>query len=116
MPTEVEGGNLKICENIASLTNSLIEKSRIDKSQIIGIGMGAPGMIDSKTGIIKCSENLYFENFPISETLEKLTGFKVKVANDANVATLGEVKFGAAKNKDNAIMYCDSDSSALLNL
>jgi len=66
--------------------------------------MGAPGMIDSKTGIIKCAENLYFENFPIAEQLKKLTGFNVKVANDANVATLGEVKFGAAKNKENAIM------------
>ena len=104
IPTEVEKGNLKICENIANLTNSLIEKSGIQKSEIVGLGMGAPGMIDSKTGIIKCSENLYFENFPIAETLKKMTGFYVKVANDANVATLGEVKFGAAKNKENAIM------------
>ena len=103
-PTEVKKGNLRICENIAALTENLIEKAKIDKSKIVGIGMGAPGMIDSKTGIIKCSENLYFENYPVADTLEKLTGFKVKVANDANVATLGEVKFGAAKNKENAIM------------
>ncbi len=103
-PTEVDAGNLKICENIANLTKALIEKSKIDKNEILGIGMGAPGMIDSKIGVIKCSENLYFENFPMAQTLENLTGFKVKVANDANVATLGEVKFGAAKNKENAIM------------
>ena len=103
-PTEVEKGVMKICENIAELSALLIAKAKINKNDIEGIGMGAPGMIDSKNGVIICSENLYFENFPIADEIEKLTGFKVKVANDANVATLGEVKFGAAKDKDNAIM------------
>ena len=103
-PTEVDLGVLKICENIAKLSLSLVNEAGIDKSDIVALGMGAPGMIDSDKGIIICSENLYFENFPIAEKIEELTGFKVKVANDANVATLGEVKFGAAKDKDNAIM------------
>jgi len=104
VPTEVSRGNMQICENIANLTDSLIEKAKLSRDEIVGIGMGAPGMIDSKTGVIICSENLYFENFEMSKVLEELTGFSVKVANDANVATLGEVKFGSAKNKENAIM------------
>ena len=104
VPTEASVGNMKICENIAALTSLLIEKAGIAKSDIVGIGMGAPGMIDSKNGIVKCAENLYIETLPMAEILEKLTGFKVKIANDANVATLGEVKFGAAKNKNNAVM------------
>lgn len=103
-PTEVEKGNFGVCENISNLINALIEKSGVDRSQIIGVGMGAPGMIDTIDGILKCSENLGFENYPIAKTLEKLTGFKVTVANDANAATLGEVKFGAAKNKKNVVM------------
>lgn len=103
-PTEAKESNIKICENIASLTESLIKKSGINKADIIGIGMGAPGMIDSKNGIVKCAENLYIESLPMAQIVEDLTGFKVKIANDANVATLGEVRFGAAKNKDNAIM------------
>lgn len=103
-PTEAALGNMKICENITALTQLLIEKAGIAKSDIIGIGMGAPGMIDSKNGVVKCAENLYIENFPMADILEKLTGFKVKIANDANVATLGEVRFGAAKNKENAVM------------
>ena len=103
-PTDVDGGNLKICENISKLALSLIEKANLKNEDILGIGMGAPGMIDSDKGIIICSENLFFENFPIAEKISELTGFSVKVANDANVATLGEVKFGAARNKQNAIM------------
>lgn len=103
-PTGVSDGNLKICENISNLALSLIERAKLKKEDIVGIGMGAPGMIDSDKGIIICSENLFFENFPIAEKISELTGFSVKVANDANAATLGEVKFGAAKNKQNAIM------------
>ena len=103
-PTEVNKGNLRICENIAALTERLIERANIDRAQIVGIGMGTPGMIDTKSGILKCAENLLIECFPIADELKKLTGFNVVVANDANVATLGEVKFGAAKNKQNAIM------------
>lgn len=103
-PTGVEDGNLKICENISKLALSLIKSANLKTDDIVGIGMGAPGMIDSDKGIIICSENLYFENFHIADKLSELTGLHVKVANDANVATLGEVKFGAAKDKQNAIM------------
>ena len=103
-PTEVEKGNLAVCKNIASLADALIIEAGIKRSDIIGLGMGAPGMIDTIDGVLKCSENLLFENYPIARTLEKLTGFTVKVANDANAATLGEVKFGAAKDKKNVVM------------
>ena len=103
-PTEVEKGNLSICKNIASLIEQLIVKSGVPRSEIIGIGAGAPGMIDTKDGVLKCAENLLIENFPMAKTIKELTGFDVKMANDANAATLGEVKFGAAKNKNNVIM------------
>ncbi len=104
VPTEVSAGNLKICHNIALLIENLIEKSKINRTEIVGIGMGAPGMVDSNSGMLICSENLFFNNFPLADKISELTGFSVKIANDANVATLGEVKFGAAKNKKDVIM------------
>ena len=103
-PTQVEKGNLAICENMASLVEMLIIKANINREEIIGVGAGAPGMIDTNSGVLKCAENLLIENFPMAKTLRELTGFEVKMANDANAATLGEVKFGAAKNKKNVVM------------
>lgn len=103
-PTEVEKGNLAICQNIASLIEMLITKANVNRSEIIGVGAGAPGMVDTKDGVLKCAENLLIENFPMAKTIKELTGFEVKMANDANAATLGEVKFGAAKNKENVVM------------
>ena len=42
--------------------------------------------------------------FDVSSSVSKLVGLPVKIANDANVAALGEVKFGVAKNLTDAIM------------
>ncbi len=104
VPTESNLGGEKVVENIANLALDLVEKSGVSRDEIVGLGMGVPGMIDSKAGIVTYSNNLAWEDFHIAEMVSKLTGFEVKIANDANVAALGEVKFGAAKAYDDVIM------------
>jgi glucokinase len=71
---------------------------------MVGIGMGVPGMIDSKNGVVIYSNNLQWKDFAIGEEVSSQTGLSVKIANDANVAALGEVKFGVAKGMENAIL------------
>ncbi len=104
IPTEAECGGDKVAENIAKLSDMLIKKLGLTASDIEGIGMGVPGMIDSAAGNVIYSNNLHWNNFPIAEKVSTLTGIPVKIANDANVAVLGEVKFGAARNRSNVIM------------
>lgn len=104
VPTESEKGADGVAENIAKLTFSLLEKQGVSVGDVAGIGMGVPGMIDSKAGNVIFSNNLNWKDFRIGEKLQALTGLSVKIANDANVATLGEVKFGGAKNMENVIM------------
>jgi glucokinase len=82
----------------------LLEKANMTKEQVQGIGMGVPGLIDSQNGIVKYSNNLYFEHFNIAGELSKKTGLPVKIANDANVAALGETKFGCGKDYDNTVL------------
>ena len=93
-PTEAEKGPDKVVENIAALCATLLEKSGMKKEDITAIGMGVPGMIDGKEGVVVTSNNLCWENFRIADKLTSLTGLPVKTANDANVAALGEMKFG----------------------
>ena len=104
VPTETEGGQDVVATNIANLANALIEKAGLAKDDLVGIGMGVPGMIDSENGVVILSNNLKWHNFNIAKAVSDRTGLKVKIANDANVATLAEVKFGAAKNRRNVIM------------
>jgi glucokinase len=104
-PTESQFGATKVAENIANLAKSLLKKLGLDGCDVEGIGMGVPGMIDSKSGTVIYSNNLGWEDFKIGATVEQLTGLTVKIANDANVAALGEVKFGAAKDCENAVLF-----------
>ena len=104
VPTESEGGQDVVAANIAKLANALIEKAGLSKDDLVGIGMGVPGMIDSENGVVILSNNLKWYNFNIAKAVSDRTGLNVKIANDANVATLAEVKFGAAKNRRNVIM------------
>ncbi|MBQ7879356.1 MAG: ROK family protein [Clostridia bacterium] len=103
-PTESEKGSEKVAENISTLALSLLEKAQIAKTDVVGLGMGVPGMIDSKNGVVTYSNNLNFKEFDIAGSVSKRTGLAVKIANDANVAALGEAKFGAAKGCQNMVM------------
>ncbi|MBQ8690103.1 MAG: ROK family protein [Clostridia bacterium] len=104
IPTGAEGGQDAVAKNIATLANMLLEKTGLSKDDVVGIGMGVPGMIDSEAGVVILSNNLKWYNFKIADAVSSLTGLRVKIANDANVAILAEVKFGIAKNKKNVIM------------
>lgn len=104
VPTESEKGADGVARNIAKLCNMLLDKTNMTASDIVGIGMGVPGMIDSKRGEVVYSNNLAWEHFFITESVEKLTGLPVKIANDANVAALGETKFGCGKDYNNTVM------------
>ena len=61
------------------------------------IGVGCPGAVDSQRGIVEYWSNLQWKNVPLGKMLQSKTGKRVKIANDANVAALGETKFGAGK-------------------
>lgn len=103
-PTESEKGAGRVATNIANLVKSLLKKMGLAPDDVEGIGMGVPGMIDSKNGNVIYSNNLRWKDFRIAEQVEKETGLKVKIANDANVAVLGEAKFGVAKGAENVVM------------
>lgn len=103
-PTEGEKGALGVTKNIAGLVAVLLEKAGLTAEDVVGIGMGVPGMIDGKSGKVICWENLGWTDFAIVDELSALTGLKIKISNDANVAAIGEVKFGAAKAYENVVL------------
>ncbi len=106
-PTEKKKGHDGadgVAANIAALVKSLLERQGLTAADVVGIGMGAPGMIDSGTGVVLYWSNMGWKDFALGAKLEELTGLPVKIANDANVAAIGEVKFGAAKQFNSAVM------------
>lgn len=105
VPTEVEKGEKGVAANIARLANDLLDRCNLKASDVEGLGIGSPGMIDGGEGTVVYANNLGWENFRICDELSRLMGgMTVKIGNDANVAALGEVRFGAARNYNSAIM------------
>lgn len=100
LPTGQEGGADKVASVIAELSKSL----NPGDGEVKGIGMGCPGLIDSKNGVVVFAANLKFNNVPLASLVEKNTGLPVKIANDANVAALGEAKFGAGKEYSDSVL------------
>ena len=104
IPTEREKGGDVVAENIAKLCKSLLEKANMSASDIVGIGVGVPGMIDSARGEVVYSNNFGWEHFMLADKVKELMDLPVKIANDANVAALGETKFGCGKEYNSTVM------------
>jgi glucokinase len=82
----------------------IVNESGIRKADILGIGIGAPGLIDSKNGVIHHLVNIKgFNEVPLKGLIEKKTGMPVFLDNDVNVMTLGELYHGAGKGARNML-------------
>lgn len=73
------------------------------KNEILGMGVGLPGICDEQQRVLRFSERLNWRNVPLAEMLESVTGLSVVVENRANAAALGERWYGAGKDADDFI-------------
>ena len=70
----------------------------------VGAGVGVPGPIVDESRVIQCA-NLGWENLNIAQELSSRASVPVKVANDANLAALGECWQGGGKGCRNLVMF-----------
>ncbi len=101
--TDTSDNGKNILPDIAKAILDKIEEKNIDKALVEGAGIGVPGPVDTN-GIVNKAANLGWGIFNLEEEFSKLTGLKVKGANDANVAALGEMWKGAAKGYKSIVM------------
>lgn len=97
IPTRAERPAEEVIRDMAKLVEELLQEKGRKKQQIAGVGIGSPGTIDAKRGIVVYSNNFGWENVPLGECLSETLQLPVCVSNDANCAALGEVKAGAAR-------------------
>ena len=101
--TDTSDNGANILQDIANTVKNIINEKKIADKDIAGIGMGIPGPV-LKDGTVNKCVNLGWGVFNIEKAMKDLTGFDVKAGNDANVAALGEVWKGAARNYSDSIM------------
>ncbi|MBF0522078.1 MAG: ROK family protein [Candidatus Omnitrophica bacterium] len=94
----------KLIRTIVQSIDKLIEENRLTKNNILGIGMGLPGLIDPKNGIVLFLPNVPgWRNVPLRNIMQNATKLPVFIDNDVNVMALGEWKYGAGKGYQNLI-------------
>lgn len=89
IPTVTENRGEKILPDIAGAILGYLEKEKIAKDDVIGVGIGVPGPVNTQ-GVVNGCNNLGWGVVEVEKVLGKLTGFPVKAGNDASVAALGE--------------------------
>lgn len=94
----------RICNGIIKIIRELIEEKNISINQVNLIGIGVPGNVDYKNGIVGRCVNLHWENVHLGNILEKEFGVKVLIDNDANVAAGAEYLFGSTKKANSTLL------------
>lgn len=92
-------------DNLFLQIRTLLNENNLTEKDIRGIGVGCPGLVDVEKGIVEHLPNLGWERVPLVALLKEKFRTEIRISNDANVATLGEVLFGAAKGYDSAVMF-----------
>src|SRR5581483_11569886 len=101
--TQFSAGRQAVMEEMVSSISGL--RAKLGAAGLAGIGIGVPGFIVFKEGVIRNSNNLPFlENFPIRQELQQRLGSFVILENDANAAALGEKWMGAGREVDDLVL------------
>jgi len=102
--TGIERGMDAVTKDMGGLCMKICDEAKISVDEIHSIGIGIPGTLDSKNGVITYANNLGVENYNIRKELSKYINKPVYISNDANCAALGEFTGGAAKEYNSAVM------------
>ncbi|SEN40317.1 ROK family transcriptional regulator [Lihuaxuella thermophila] len=89
---------------IAESVRQMVADAKIDDTKLIGIGVSAPGPINTHSGEVLFPPNLpKWEIVPLQHLLQEALNIPVKVEKNANLSALGEKWFGVGSDVDNII-------------
>lgn len=92
-------------KSIAQLCFQLCKDNNLDiKKDILWVGIGAPGSVNQKTGVVEFNANFGYKDWTLQYNMERLLGCKVYIENDANAAAYGEYIDGGAKGAQYAVV------------
>jgi len=105
-PRPFESGE-RLIDNMIQLVETLVQKSSVDLTQVYGVGIGVPGIVNRESNTVRWPLGLVSEDLSISisigEKFQKKFGLPVILDNDANTAVFSEQWHSSALDVENAI-------------
>lgn len=103
--TEAARGPDHVIQRMVGLCETLMASAGVSPEQVAGVGIGSPGPLSHKEGLIYKMANLPgWLHVPMRSRVAASTGLPATVDNDANVAALGEFAVGAGKEADDVVL------------
>ena len=93
----------EVISRIAKCSRKAVKKAGYTMDSIGALGIGAPGALNPREGVIHLAPNLHWEEVPLKKVLEKELGIPVFINNDVNIGTLGEFRMGSALGMTNVV-------------
>ncbi|NLK94556.1 MAG: ROK family protein [Clostridiales bacterium] len=105
IPTNANEGEEAVINRIISTIEEVLKGANASPNDVQAIGIGSPGPLDAKKGIIITTPNLPFKNYNVVKPIKDKFNIPTFIDNDANVAAIGEYMFGAGKGKENIVFF-----------
>lgn len=103
-PTLASEGPEAVIGRIKQSFFEVLKQGQIEQNQVAALGIGMPGPLDTKKGIVKNTPNLPgWIDIPLLQILKSEINLPMVLENDANAAALGENLYGAGKGIDNFV-------------
>jgi len=113
-PSDAKSGAARVVEAVACTVREAIVAAGRKEEEIGAVGMAVPGHIDARAGVIRWSPNFgetvdgsfrMFVDVPFTGPISEALGMAVCMGNDANVAALGEFRYGAGRDVQDMVMF-----------
>lgn len=103
IPTKTANGGEAILSDVAGSIKSKLQEKGIQKEDVAGVGVGAPGAVNKDGLLVGGAVNLGWGVFNLEEVMKGYLDMPVKAANDANVAAFGEMWQGSGRGHSNLV-------------
>ncbi len=94
-PKKVKPSDIYAC--VIDAADELLHAQGMARSALKGIGVGVPGIVDTRNHHILAAPNINLTGFPLAAMLRRRFRVKVAMANDVNAGLLGEAWLGVAR-------------------
>jgi glucokinase len=104
-PSKADGPASETLETLIEAVREVLNLQGVTAREVVGVGIGLPGIMDSEAGIVYWSPNFpNWDGVAVSETVSRALELPVSILNDARCAALGELRFGAGRGVKYMVM------------
>ncbi|MBI2421599.1 MAG: ROK family glucokinase [Candidatus Hydrogenedentes bacterium] len=101
-PTHAQEGPQAVMDAMEGGVRDLVAQNKISMSEVMAVGIGAPGPMNWKTGVVYSPPNLAgWKDVPLGTEMQKRLNVPCFIDNDANAACYGEFWLGAGQGAEN---------------